>query len=84
MRTPTLILSPDREQFFPGQSEELSGMIEGSDFMPFSEAEGASFHCQPMARELTAQRSLDWLDERLTPRRGGPAGTGGSAAEDRG
>ncbi|WP_129656851.1 alpha/beta hydrolase family protein [Rothia halotolerans] len=84
VRTPTLILSPDREQFFPGQSEELSGMIEGSDFMPFSDAEGASFHCQPMARELTAQRTLDWLDERLAPRRGRTSRAGGGAAEGRG
>lgn len=69
VRTPVLIADPDREQFFPGQPEELSGMVEGSTFVPFTEAEGASFHCQPMARELTAQRTLDWLDERLSPRR---------------
>ena len=50
--TPLYITDPDGEQLLPGQSAEL----------------GASYHCQPMARELTEQRIFDWLDERLTRR----------------
>jgi hypothetical protein len=33
--------------------------------VPFTAAEGANFHCQPMARRLTDQRMFDWLDEQL-------------------
>jgi len=33
--------------------------------VPFTAADGANFHCQPMARLLTDQRVFDWLDERL-------------------
>ena len=32
---------------------------------PFTQAEGASYHCQPLARELTEQRMFDWLDEHV-------------------
>lgn len=63
--TPVLITSPEREQFFPGQSKELAALIPGAQLLELTEAEGASFHCQPLARELTEQRVFDWLDERL-------------------
>lgn len=63
--TPLLITDPEREQFFPGQSAELAGLVPGATLVPFTADEGASFHCQPLARELTEQRVFDWLDERL-------------------
>lgn len=63
--TPLYILDPDGEQFFAGQPAELAGLVPGSLLARFTQEEGASYHCQPMARELTEQRMLDWMDERL-------------------
>lgn len=64
--TPLLILSPENEQFWPGQAEQLASLTGTvSTVIPFTAAEGADGHCQPLARTLTAQRMFDWLDERL-------------------
>lgn len=66
--TPLLILSPEAEQFWPGQSEQLADLTSGvSTVVRFTAAEGAGEHCQPLARELTAQRVFDWLDDALAP-----------------
>ncbi len=61
--TPLYITDPDGEQFFPGQPTELAAIVPGSTLARFTQQEGASYHCQPMARELTEQRMFDWLDE---------------------
>lgn len=64
--TPLLITAPEHEQFWPGQSQKLADLTKGvSTLVPFSAAEGADEHCQPLARALTDQRMFDWLDERL-------------------
>lgn len=64
--TPLLILSPEREQFWPGQPEQLAELTSAvSTLVEFTAAEGADGHCQPLARTLTAQRMFDWLDDRL-------------------
>lgn len=64
--TPMLITSPEAEQFWPGQSERLAELAPAvSTLLPFTAAEGADGHCQPLARGLTAQRMFDWLDDRL-------------------
>lgn len=64
--TPLLILSPENEQFWPGQAEQLAALTSTvSTIVPFTAAEGADGHCQPLARALTAQRMFDWLDEQL-------------------
>jgi len=64
--TPLLITSPEDEQFWPGQSQKLAEMTSKvSAVIPFTAAEGANFHCQPLARALTDQRMFDWLDEHL-------------------
>ncbi len=64
--TPLLILSPEGEQFWPGQAEQLADLTKGrSTLERFTAAEGAGGHCQPLARGLTAQRMFDWLDETL-------------------
>jgi alpha-beta hydrolase superfamily lysophospholipase len=64
---PILITSPEGEQFWPGQSQELYDALPGPDktILEFSAAEGANWHCEPMARSLLDQRMFDWLDERL-------------------
>jgi hypothetical protein len=64
--TPLLITDPEHEQFWPGQSERLAALTPAvSTLVRFTEAEGADFHVQPLARALTEQRMFDWLDERL-------------------
>ena len=61
--TPLYITDPDGEQFFGGQPAELAALVPGSTLARFTQDEGASYHCQPLARELTEQRMFDWLDE---------------------
>lgn len=64
--TPLLITDPEHEQFWPGQSERLAALTPTvSTLVPFTEAEGADFHVQPLGRALTEQRMFDWLDEKL-------------------
>jgi dienelactone hydrolase len=64
--TPLFISDPEDEQFWPGQSGQLGSLLPGEHaVVPFTAAEGANFHCQPLARTLTEQRMLDWLDEQL-------------------
>ena len=63
--TPLYITDSADEQFFPGQSQELARLAPDSILVPFTADEGARFHCQPTARELTEQRMFDWLDDRL-------------------
>jgi hypothetical protein len=61
--TPLLITSPDDEKFWPGQSEQLAALAPSvSTIDRFTAAEGAAGHCQPLARTVTTQRILDWLD----------------------
>jgi hypothetical protein len=64
--TPMLILDPDDEQFFPGQSRQLYDLLPGEKkIITFAQAEGANFHCQPTGRRLTHTQMLDWLADHL-------------------
>ena len=63
--TPLYVIDTDGDQFFSGQPAELAALVPGSTHARFTQAEGASYHCQPLAREITEQRMLDWLDEQL-------------------
>jgi hypothetical protein len=64
--TPLLITSPEDEQFWPGQSDLLADLVPDHAYVArFTAAEGANLHCQPLARALTDQRALDWLDDQL-------------------
>jgi hypothetical protein len=66
IRTPLLITSPDDEQFWPGQSEELAGLLTAPhEVAPFTRADGANWHCQPLGRRLTALRMFGWLEAHL-------------------
>jgi hypothetical protein len=60
---PVWISNPDDEQFWPGQSQQLFDLISHADkvLVPFTTAEGANWHCEPMAPQLRAQRAFDWL-----------------------
>ena len=71
MTTPLLITSPEQEQFWPGQSEQLAELLgDRASVVSFTAAEGAAGHCQPMARVLTENRMFDWLEDTML------AGTG--------
>jgi len=62
--TPLLITSPEGEQFWPGQAEQLASLTASvSTIIHFTASEGAGEHCQPLARTVTAQRIFDWLDD---------------------
>jgi hypothetical protein len=63
--TPLYVVDVDGDQFFGGQPAELAALVPTATLQRFTQAEGASYHCQPLARELTEQRMLDWLDEQL-------------------
>ncbi|RKG84383.1 alpha/beta hydrolase family protein [Corallococcus terminator] len=62
---PMLITSPDHEQFWPGQSEELHAALGSSTLSRFTEDEGASGHCEPAAMALRDERVFDWLERTL-------------------
>ena len=64
-----MITDPEGEQFWPGQSRRLYDALPGPKVLaPFTKAEGADMHCEPMARSLLEQRMFDWLDETLGTR----------------
>lgn len=65
IRCPLLITSPDHEQFWPGQSEEMHAAVAGSTLAPFTEAEGADWHCEPAARGQRDEVICDWLADIL-------------------
>ena len=66
IRTPLMVTDPEGEQFWPGQSQRLYDALPGPKVLvPFTKAEGADMHCEPMARSLLEQRMFDWLDETL-------------------
>ena len=66
---PVAILSPELEQFFPGQAETLDQWLDGRKraLIPFTVAEGAQFHCEPMAPQLRNERVYDWLETNARP-----------------
>jgi hypothetical protein len=71
---PLLVLDPEGEQFWPGEAQRLSDSAAGPTAIAhFSADEGGALHMQPLARGLSDQRILDWLDETF-------AGAGQAAA----
>jgi hypothetical protein len=66
IRAPMMITDPEGEQFWPGQSQQLFNALPGTKLIvPFTKAEGADMHIEPMGRSLLEQRMYDWLDETL-------------------
>ncbi|MEJ2868270.1 hypothetical protein WCD74_10865 [Actinomycetospora sp. OC33-EN08] len=64
IRCPMLITDPEHEQFWPGQSAELARSLTCPvTVVPFTAAEGADRHCEPLAPALRGERILDWLDD---------------------
>jgi hypothetical protein len=65
IRTPLLITDPEGEQFWPGQSRRLAGLVADAEVVAFAAADGAGGHCEPLARLRVEQRMFDWLADRL-------------------
>jgi hypothetical protein len=60
---PVAVLSPELEQFFPGQATTLEHWLDGRKaLLRFTVAEGAQYHCEPMAPQLRNERVFDWLE----------------------
>jgi hypothetical protein len=62
---PLLITSPEHEQFWPGQSDEMHAAVPSSTLVTFTEVEGADRHCEPAARGLRDERIFSWLEDVL-------------------
>jgi hypothetical protein len=66
IRCPLLVLDPEGEQFWPGEARRLVDSAGGPTAIAhFRADEGGALHMQPLARGLSDQRILDWLDETL-------------------
>ena len=67
--SPTALLSPEGEQFFPGQAQTAYEWltVKRKAVLRFSAAEGAQFHCEPMAPQLRNEVVYDWLERNLQP-----------------
>jgi hypothetical protein len=69
--TPTAILSPELENFFPGQPQDLDKWMRSKrEVIRFTVAEGAMYHCEPLAPQLRNERVFDWLERNMEPVRG--------------
>ena len=65
---PTAITAPELEASFPGQQETLHRWIGASStLLKFTVAEGAEYHCEPMAPQLRNERVFDWLETNARP-----------------
>jgi hypothetical protein len=64
---PVLVTDPENEQFWPGQSRQLSAKLTSacSSIIPFTEAEGADGHIEPAAAAIRGERIFDWLENRI-------------------
>lgn len=66
IRTPLLITDPEGEQFFPGQSRELFAALPGEkELLAYTAQDGATWHCEPMARGLVSLDMADFLHAHL-------------------
>jgi hypothetical protein len=65
---PTALTQAQDEQSFPGQSQTMYDELRvDRRILPFTVAEGAQFHCEPMAPQLRNERVFDWLEANLRP-----------------
>lgn len=64
--TPTALLSPELEQFFPGQPETVHRWLKApSTLIKFTVGEGGEYHCEPMAPQIRNERVYDWLETQV-------------------
>ncbi len=68
IKAPTVIVQTALEQFYPGQSKQLYHWLHTTkSLINFTVAEGAGYHCEPMAPTVRSDAVLDWLDANLRP-----------------
>ena len=66
VKTPTLVVNYELEQFYPGQAQELFDRLPGTkDLVTFTVVEGAQYHDAPMGAQWHGEVVMDWLDERV-------------------
>lgn len=69
IEAPTILTRADKEVFYPGQSKQLYDWLRAKpkSLVSFTLAEGAQYHCEPMAPTLRNDTVLDWLQDNLRP-----------------
>jgi hypothetical protein len=66
VKTPLLIMDPDDEAFWPGQSKEMDEHLTGQrERVSFAREDGTNHHCEPMARFEADAKMLDFFQDRL-------------------
>ena len=66
IRKPMLVINNEVEQFFPGQAKTLYDLLSrsrGKKYVTFTVAEGAQFHCEPMAPQRRNDTVMDFFDD---------------------
>lgn len=66
VRCPALVLDNEVEQFFPGQAADLYRGLRRSPrkrFRTFTIAEGAQYHCEPMAPQIRNDAVMGWFEQ---------------------
>ena len=61
-----LVINNEIEQFFPGQAKTLYDLLSrsrGKRYVTFNVAEGAQFHCEPMAPQRRNDAVIDFFDD---------------------
>jgi Prolyl oligopeptidase family len=72
IQCPTLVIEPQFESFWPGQGRQVFDALRcPKTFVEFTQAEGAEYHCEPLAPWYRAQRIFNWLQ--TTPAAAGAA-----------
>jgi dienelactone hydrolase len=66
VKAPTLVIEADEEQFVPGQAQQVyEQLTTRKKLLTFTVAEGAQFHCEPMAPQLRNELMFNWLEDTL-------------------
>ncbi len=69
IRTPTLVLNAENDQFLKGQPQAIYAQLQApKKLVTFTEAEGAGEHCHMGAMSLAHQTIFDWLGDTLSNR----------------
>jgi len=64
IRTPSLVLDNQLEQFFPGQPRKVYDALRSpKSYYRFTVAQGAQYHDEPMAPQLRNGVVMDWLEK---------------------
>ncbi|MFJ7204157.1 alpha/beta hydrolase family protein [Streptomyces sp. NPDC098789] len=66
IKTPTLVLDYEAEQFYPGQPRQMYDLLRARrEYVKLTGATGAQLHCSPMAPQQHCDVVFDWLADIL-------------------